>query len=140
MDILKSGVHFLLKSLYYGFFGISLEFYVVNLFWGLLPFILLTLIIGLDKMVLDINPTTILFALLILLYPYARCGYAVITDALMGDKVFFLALPALIIWYFIRLFIIWMAAPVLIPIALIYLVRHQFKLEKESMNQRSTIE
>lgn len=140
MEQLKKGLIFIGKCLYYGFFGISLKYYITNFFWGILPFLFM-FYMGMNNTSAGFNWGTFVgIVVVMLLYPYARLGYALITDTLLGDRVWILPLGTIFIWYFIRMVIVWMASPVLIPVGLIYLAYHQFKMEKEIISSMEIVE
>ena len=110
------------KVLKWTFGGLNQKYYLRQLFFGLVMSAILLKVLNLST---EIPPIAIIIAgLNALLYPYSRFVWEGIVSFFLGDNIFFVPAPVLMVGKLITMLICLKMAVVIAPIGLLWLYWH----------------
>lgn len=117
------------------FGGLTLSYYIRNLFFGVIIFIVVFSILSNSKdEALSLGIGNLSFLIITtLLYPYSRFVYESIANFIMGNNTFLVNIGLMIIVKFVTIIICWAMAIFIAPIGLIYLYFYHNKNTKENL-------
>jgi len=115
------------------FGSLDKAYYLKSFFIGLIFPALFALVFAITQVMV---PTLVLAFFLInsLLYPYARFAYQSIASRMIGNRLFMISLPNLLLMKAIMAFACWWLALLIAPIGLLQLYKEQRKNEQHKMN------